>query len=72
MARPRQEASTSQSSREKMDRSMTLVFRNGARHVVHPTKAFDGDWRGLADYIAGGEPYQIERQVKHETPEPKQ
>jgi len=55
-----------------MDRSMTLVFRNGARHVVHPTKAFEGDWRGLADYIAGGEPYQIERQVKHETPEPKQ
>lgn len=64
--------STAQLSREKWGRGITLVFQNGARHVINPTKAFQGDVRGLAEYIAAGEPYRLEREARNETPEQKQ
>lgn len=72
MARSSEELSTTlKLSREKMGSSLTLVYLNGTRHVIHPTKAFQGDWRALAEAVSQGQPYRIER-TKQETHEPKQ
>ena len=73
MANQKEElSSTLRLSREKAERGMTLVFQDGSRHVIHPTKAFRADWRGLAESIAGNRAFRIERHKTEETPEPKQ
>lgn len=51
-------------SREKMDKHITLLFADGSRHVIRPTKAFECRWRDLADAVAEGRSYFIERETR--------
>lgn len=55
-------ARTLKKCREPLEQSVTIKFMDSrAQHVVRPTKAFQGDWRGLAEHLADGHPYTVER-----------
>lgn len=61
MITPDELSKTLKRCREKHPSSATLFFEDGSTQVVHPSAAFNNDWRGLAEYIAQGRPYKLKR-----------
>jgi hypothetical protein len=48
-------------AKEPSGEAVTILFEDGSRQVVRPTKAFNGDWRGLCEHLAAGRNYKVKR-----------
>ena len=46
-------------AREPMDTTVTMEFEDGSRQLIHPSKAFDGNWKALCLTIAEGRPFKV-------------
>lgn len=52
---------TLKKSRESSGLIITMLFEDGSRHVIRPSAAFNGDVRGLVEYISEGRKYKLLR-----------
>lgn len=46
-------------AKEPLDTTMTMEFEDGSRQLLHPSKAFDGNWKALCLAVAEGRPFKV-------------